>query len=288
MLNKILTVSTLALCLSAFSARAQINQDVYIDYSVLDDLADTANPKVHNQPLFPEVKKTAAPAAKKAVTAKPVKPAAKKAAVAAPAVKVEKETVKIEVIEKKVETPAVKPAAEPVVEPVRSLEPETMTVKPLAPVEAPVPAPTAEKAAPVVETPAIAERPVSAPAMEKPLETAVPAEEKTVQKDLPAPDASDRKIFFADDEAALSEANKQKIDLILQSFGALPDGKIAINSYNYDDGNDVFKKKRQSLDRAIAVRSYLLSKNYKNFSIKVVNVTDDDSKKNLVEIEEIK
>ena len=49
-----------------------------------------------------------------------------------------------------------------------------------------------------------------------------------------------------------------------------------------------FKKKRQSLDRAIAVRSYLLSKNYKNFSIKVVNVTDDDSKKNLVEIEEIK
>ena len=98
----------------------------------------------------------------------------------------------------------------------------------------------------------------------------------------------DRKIFFADDEAALSEANKQNIDLILQSFRALPDGKIAINSYNYDDGNDVFKKKRQSLDRAIAVRSYLLSKNYKNFSIKVVNVTDDDSKKNLVEIEEIK
>ena len=90
MLNKILTVSTLALCLSAFSARAQINQDVYIDYSVLDDLAGTTNPKVHNQPLFPEVKKTAAPAAKKAVTAKPVKPAAKKAAVAAPAVKVEK------------------------------------------------------------------------------------------------------------------------------------------------------------------------------------------------------
>lgn len=64
--------------------------------------------------------------------------------------------------------------------------------------------------------------------------------------------------------------------------------KIAIYAYNYDNGENSFKKKKLSLDRATEIRSLLLNKGYKNFSIKVINVTDDAEKRNLVEIEEIK
>ena len=59
-------------------------------------------------------------------------------------------------------------------------------------------------------------------------------------------------------------------------------------AYNYDNGEDVFRKKRQSLNRAIEIRSYLLGKGYKNFSIKVINITDDPAKGNVVEIDELK
>ena len=61
-----------------------------------------------------------------------------------------------------------------------------------------------------------------------------------------------------------------------------------INSYNYDDGNDVFNKKRLSLRRIVAVRSYLLNRGYKNFMPKVINLTDDVSQSNVVELDEIK
>ena len=64
--------------------------------------------------------------------------------------------------------------------------------------------------------------------------------------------------------------------------------KIMILSYKYEDGKDSFKKKRISLNRAIEVRSYLLGKGYKNFSIKVINISGDAEKRNLVEIEELK
>lgn len=64
--------------------------------------------------------------------------------------------------------------------------------------------------------------------------------------------------------------------------------KIAIMAYNYDNGQDVFRKKRQSLNRADEIRSYLLAKGYKNFSIKVINITDDAARGNVVEIDEIK
>lgn len=97
----------------------------------------------------------------------------------------------------------------------------------------------------------------------------------------------DKQLYFDADDAPLSDANKQKIDTILSSFVDVNNNKIAILSYNLDDGQEVFKKKRLSLNRAIEIRKYLLEKGYKNFSIKVVNVVDEPNKKNLVEIEEI-
>lgn len=94
-------------------------------------------------------------------------------------------------------------------------------------------------------------------------------------------------IVFADGVFELSEEQKKQIDAVISRFEDPKQNKIAIFSYNYDDGEDVFRKKRVSLNRAVEIRSYLLGKGYKNFSIKVINVSEAD-KNNLVTIEELK
>lgn len=95
-------------------------------------------------------------------------------------------------------------------------------------------------------------------------------------------------IFFEADSAELGDLNQKRIDAIISGFADPVNNKIAIYAYNLDNGQDVFKKKRLNLNRAVEVRSYLLQKGYKNFSIKVINVTDQNEKENLVEIEELK
>lgn len=125
------------------------------------------------------------------------------------------------------------------------------------------------------------------------------AEEKTVEPLLPVAGslASEpekniekvkREIIFAEGSYELDDVAKEKIDAIIASFDDAKANKIAIMAYNYDNGEDVFRKKRQSLNRAIEIRSYLLNKGYKNFSIKVINITDDAAQGNVVEIDELK
>lgn len=94
-------------------------------------------------------------------------------------------------------------------------------------------------------------------------------------------------ILFADDADELNAEQQARIDAIVGAFKNEKTNKIAIYSYNLDDGADSFRKKRTSLNRAIEVRSYLLKKGFKNFSIKVVNVGGDSKKINMVELEEI-
>lgn len=98
----------------------------------------------------------------------------------------------------------------------------------------------------------------------------------------------DNDILFAEDSDVLDEAAEKKLDAIIAGFENPAVNKIAINAYNLDDGVDVFRKKRLNLYRAIAVRSYLLNKGYKNFSLKVITITDDAGKKNRVMVEELK
>ena len=95
-------------------------------------------------------------------------------------------------------------------------------------------------------------------------------------------------ISFAEGSDELSDEHKRQLDAIVAGFSDPSANMIAINSYNYDDGTDVFNKKRLSLRRIVAVRSYLLNLGYKNFMPKVINLTDDISKSNIVELEEIK
>lgn len=95
-------------------------------------------------------------------------------------------------------------------------------------------------------------------------------------------------IVFAAEIDELTDDNKKQIDAIIASFEDIHNNKIAIYAYNLNIGTDVFRRKRQSLNRAVAVRSYLLGKGYKNFSIKVVNITDDNGEADSVTIEELK
>ena len=123
------------------------------------------------------------------------------------------------------------------------------------------------------------------------------AEEKTVEPLVPVASAVTsepeveqikREIIFVEGSYELDDIAKEKIDAIIASFDDAKANKIAIMAYNYDNGEDVFRKKRQSLNRAIEIRSYLLNKGYKNFSIKVINITDDAAQGNVVEIDELK
>lgn len=120
-----------------------------------------------------------------------------------------------------------------------------------------------------------------------------PATEKVIQPLIPQPssqstDDDKEEIRFSEGSYEISEENAQKILSLISSFENPQQNKIAIYAYNYDNGENSFKKKKLCLDRATEIRSLLLNKGYKNFSIKVINVTDSPDKGNLVEIEEIK
>lgn len=95
-------------------------------------------------------------------------------------------------------------------------------------------------------------------------------------------------VVFLPDSYDLTDEDKARLDAIVASFENPSVNKIAIYAYNVDDGKDVFRKKRLSLNRAVEVRSYLLGKGYKNFSIKVVNISEPEDKENKVVVEELK
>lgn len=125
-------------------------------------------------------------------------------------------------------------------------------------------------------------------------EAAIPevSDNKVIEPLIPAASEASKaapyQIFFADNSFEVSEENSGKIISLIKSFEDPHKHKIAIYAFNYDNGENSFKKKKLSLDRATEIRSLLLNNGYKNFSIKVINVTDNPEKRNLVEIEEIK
>lgn len=119
--------------------------------------------------------------------------------------------------------------------------------------------------------------------------TAAPLVEAIPLETLPnAVSEVSKEIVFAADSYELDEEDKAQLDKLVASFENPHANKIAIFAFNIDDGKDVFRKKRLSLNRAIEVRSYLLGKGYKNYSIKVVNLEDANGKENKVIVEELK
>lgn len=169
-----------------------------------------------------------------------------------------------------------KPAAA-LIEPAAKVEPAKTEVS----------VPAAEETAKAPEKAAAVQEAENVPAAEteekKEIKPLLPVGNKT-----PAAAEVGRQIFFADDSFEISPENADKIISLIETFEDPRKHKIAIYAYNYDNGENTFKKKKLSLDRATEIRSLLLNKGYKNFSIKVINITDNLEKRNLVEIEEIK
>lgn len=169
-----------------------------------------------------------------------------------------------------------KPAAA-LIEPAAKVEPAKTEVS----------VPAAEEMAKAPEKAAAVQEAENVPAAEteekKEIKPLLPVGDKT-----PAAAEVGRQIFFADDSFEISPENADKIISLIETFEDPRKHKIAIYAYNYDNGENTFKKKKLSLDRATEIRSLLLNKGYKNFSIKVINITDNPEKRNLVEIEEIK
>ena len=286
------------------SLNVQAQDNVMVDLSVLNGLSSSY--VAPSEPMFPVLPKQPVRTnqkAKEVVARSKVVKAIKKEETVQPVEKkpiekkpVEKETVTKEIsAEENIVVVDVEPVA-PVVankeEDRKIAEPqeekrvaapaEPVTVKetlPVLPVVAQIPEEQKE-IAPIEQ-----KREVISEPEEKPEEK---TEEPQQEKQEPVQNVVVSKVIvFESGISDLTPEQMAQIDNIIGRFSDTSTNKIAIYSYNVDDGVDTFRKKRISLNRAIAVRSYLLKQGYKNFSIKVININSDSDKANTVELEEI-
>ena len=263
-------------------------QDVYVDLSVLDNLDSSMQTYSPSEPLFPVL-----PPQPK------YKPAPKKVVKKASSSQKAEPVVKVEVKEK-VEIPAPVEVKTPAVEPHQPIpyveSTEQVVVVDVEPVSSQTNTSLANTESQVSQTEENTEDNQSEAITAAPITSVTQTEEQPISNDseLLVNDNSNNNdgsvlesITFTGEAVELTDAQKAQVDKAIASFKDISQNKIAIYSYNLDDGVDSFKKKRLSLNRALEVRSYLMQKGHKNFSIKVLNVDSSSDKANTVEIEEL-
>ncbi len=273
-----------------FLMSAAAAQEVYVDLSVLDQidggssvsrqlpfddssLQSLPRPAVARPHNKPQLK-----AAPKTVPLQPSKPKFPQAPITPPPPKpaaVVKETAVDSLparlpepaVEKTV--PAVLPVAAAVTEPVLQKVPEMAVTEERPDVAA---VPVQENKQPV------AADLLSAPQEKAPevLEPLIPVGEPEIAADT---------IVFMSGRSDLSSENLEKLAELADGFQKPGSNKIIISAFNYDDGENSFKSKRLNLNRAVAVRSYLMTRGYTNFSIRIIN-TDNHLRKNTAEVTE--
>ena len=286
------------------SLNVQAQDNVMVDLSVLNGLSSSY--VAPSEPMFPVLpKQSVRPHQRpKKVVSRPkvVKEAKKENLVQPSEKKVVEEKVMTKEIQQEPEENIVVVDVEPVgpVEPVEpAVENKPEEIKATKPYEAekiiaePTKPVTVEETSHVSPTTAETqqEQEAVAPVEQKEVLTS-DAEEKTeeAQKTEQEPVqniVTGKAITFESGVSDLTPEQLAQIDDIIGRFSDANANKIAIHSYNVDDGVDTFRKKRISLKRAIEIRSYLLQQGYKNFSIKVININSDSDKANTVELEEI-
>lgn len=267
--------------LSAFIYASVANaQDVMVDLSVLDNLA---TPEMNiSKPLFPVLPKKAKPKIRQNIE----KPKAKVIRKRAERAKVKKVIEPIKPLDEDIVVVDVEPVS-PVV------QPQTLKKNDVVANENDLSQQPANKAKETIpQLPEIIKtEPQQTPQHTAKDQESVKVSEKDennlIVKESSSDNKDDNYIKFADDIDELNDAQMLKIDSIVSGYKNEPKNKIAIYSYNFDDGADSFKKKRISLNRAVGIRSYLLKKGYKNFSIKVININSPSDKSNTVELQEI-
>ena len=270
----------LSFCALLMAVPAQAQDDFYVDLSALDGLdggfasdeAELLFPPVAAETKAKEAPKTVAKAAPKPQP----KPVAAKKAAEAPQAKAE---VKPDLPEPKAEpkTDAAEANAEAAP---AEVEPQTMAVNKPEKVENPA-APAAEQTPAAEPAPVVKPEPLPMPALNN---------KPVVVEPLvaPAEEEEDPTGVFAFGEGLydVTSVMKLQLDELLKKFENPVANKILIVAYNYDkDGG--FMSKHIALKRSTGIRSYLLNKGYKNFSIKIIN-TDNPQQKNLTEVSEIK
>lgn len=288
-----------------FYSHIALADDVLVDLSVLDRLGNNSSPVINSGPLFPVVKKsepmTVKPkAARKTQKKKTTKTSLPKAVV--------KESTKIVVPEKtdiKVEVKTPETEVKHVDKPTENLTAVINSEETASPQLTEMPAANTlsnSSTAPISENQAqeakeaanneesIFDKTVNEVTVENTSSSEVTPlieKEPTVKNNI-ADSFVSSEILFAADSYELQDADKEQLDNLITTFENPHENKIAIFAFNIDDGKDVFRKKRLALNRAIEIRSYLLSKGYKNYSIKVVNINEPEDKENKVIVEEAK
>ncbi len=283
--------------LSAFVYASVANaQDVMVDLSVLDELDAPYTNEL--KPLFPVMSKKTDAQTKKTTkkNTKSSKKISKKHKVKNPvkmvkpldadAVVVDVEPVepvnKPVKVEKTISQPTVQTTPE-VTEQAETIAPVVEELPNVAVIEVEDKVQSLES---VGDAPAITEKSTEEVNIVTDTKVAEPKEELLVKEEPKVVETSNY-IKFAGDADELNDEQMVQIDSIVSTYKNTPKNKIAIYSYNLDNGVDSFKRKRISLNRAVNVRSYLLKKGYKNFSIKVININNASGKQNTVELQEI-
>ena len=274
--------------------------DVYVDLSVLDTMPKDSIGFVGSEPLFPVVKKQPVVKKKRIVR----KATQKQAPV--PAVKPQREAVIPEspLISKEEESKPVAVIEAPVLD---NAQPEIMPEQPeaeelIAGPQPVIPEP-AEDLSQIGEMANQVEDKQSSPEILPEMSAPTPNPEATAnqpednimsasisQKTEEQAAFMPREVYslhFETDSSELTADQLVYLDNVRAKLDPSQKKKISIKAYNYDNGEDSFRKKRVSLVRATEVRSYFLNHGFKNFSIKIINTTADSEDKNTVEIEEL-
>ena len=89
-------------------------------------------------------------------------------------------------------------------------------------------------------------------------------------------------ITFDDQSDRLTDDVVALLDEFVEKNKDNSNDKILIESYHYSGGENAFARKRISLNRAVNVRSYLLSKGYKSFGIQIINTEEEVTQNNVV------
>lgn len=291
-LGKLALVTVLGFC-----TVANAQDEVVVDLSVLDSLDSSY--VAPSEPLFPVLPKKSKPLVKKVKKASKTRTkSAIKAKVSEPTVKSKpNEDIKVVDVEPIIVVDVEpKPVNFDVLSTPKIIESEQGTSNHKAvygDIKAELKATATEDSSlPAVVVPATNEPTNTIPSKVSGADNTI-TDDTTSSSDLLIPTTPNYKpvvnsISFAEGVDELSAEQMVKIDSIVNSFEDINTNKIAIYSYNLDDGVDSFKKKRISLNRAVEVRGYLIKQGYKNFSIKVININSNSNKVNTVELEEIK
>ena len=244
---------------NAVSAAKKISPDKFKKNSVQKKSVKAEKPKS---------KKTVRKTEKNILKAKKVLPSESKE---------EKQTVilKTEQLEDKITSEPEKPVLQKTVEPIAKNKNEASKTEGESLLSAPEPIAEPE--------PKKTEKTVVAETEDKQVSTDETSKEKNDEKrEVSKVGESSAMLYFPDSSAELNAEITDVLTLFLNKIDLQNQEKITIEAYNYNEEDSGFARKRLSLNRAVAVRGWLLAKGLKSFSVKIINTEDASFQNNVL------